>query len=301
MKSMIQLLLCATSTFSAMIPLYPEYANKPDSAHVISAKTNKVNYTIKFSYNSDGYLLKEVYATNGQQTDYAECHYQKSGDTVKCTYTISDEPTNQYVDLYIFDNSGKIIRFKGYDGTDLYDEEVIQYNQDNKIVKTVTAVASLAADMGDSAVYKYQNGKIKTVEIYGDNGSKWSYSDYETDNLGRVTKTTEYDCENGCVADTEYMVYFYGNTHVRYVPPAVAKNNNYDLSLSDGNAIISMCNGTKLFEVSVYDLLGNRIKSAVSTDKKSVSLSQMNFTGQQVILQLNTSTGNVSVPIVLTK
>jgi hypothetical protein len=283
-----------------MIPLYPEYANKPDSAHVISAKTNKINYTIKFSYNSDGYLLKEVYSANGQQTDSAECHYQKTGDTVKCTYTISDEPTNQYVDLYIFDNSGKIVRFKGYDGSDLYDDEIIQYNQDNKISKTATTATLLAADMGDSAVYKYQNGKIKTVEIYGDNGSKWSYSDYETDNTGRVTKTTEYDCENGCMADTEYMVYFYGNTHTRQMIPTASKAAIYDISLSNSKTSISLCNGAKLFSVSVYDLLGNRIQKAISADKKSVLLSRMNFTGQQVILQLNTSKGTFSAPVLIT-
>jgi hypothetical protein len=296
------LILYATTAFSAVIPFYPEFADRPDSAQVKSIKTDVINYTVKYSYNSDGYLTSEKYFDNGQQTGSVDCHFQKSGDTVKCTYTMTDEPDNQYLDMYIFDNSGKIIRYKGYDGSILYDDETIVYNQENKIAKTITATASLASDIGDSVVYRYQNGRIITVDIYGDRGTKWSYSAYETNNAGKVIRSTEYSCENSCAADSEYMVYFYGNSPVRYGIPNNTRLKSYEISLLNNSALIKMHNRkTRILAVRVFDLNGKCIQKVCPVDQNSLLLSLEVFTGRQVIFQLHTSEGNFNVPMFLTQ
>lgn len=297
MKNVCLLLLVAIPLYSAMIPIYPESADKPDSAHVKSETNNELLYTVKYSYTTDGYLAKEVYYYEGQQTGYVECHYQKTGDTIKCTYTITEEPDNQYVDLYIFDNNNKIVRYMGYDGPELYDDELILYNQDGKISKTIVATASLTEDIGDSIVYKYQNGHIKTVDIYGDGGSKWYYSGYETDNSGRVIKSTEYDCENGCVTDGEYMVYFYGNTSVLHSHSRAVTARKYDIFASNGIVSVIMHDGTRLYHVDAFDLIGNRLQKVASSDNKTVSIESKNFPSRRMILQLHTSSGKVNVPV----
>lgn len=301
MKNLL-FILYATTAFSAVIPIYPEFADRPDSAQVKSVKTNEINYTVKYSYNSDGYLSSEKYFDKGVQTGYVECHFQKSGDTVKCTYAMTDEPDNQYVDMYIFDNSGRIIRYRGYDSASLYDDENIVYNQESKISKTITATSSLTSEIGDSVVYRYQNGRITTVDVYGDRGSKWSYSAYQTDNAGKVIRSTEYSCENSCVADSEYMVYFYGNSPVRYEIPRNTRLHSYEISLSNNGAFIKMQNGkTRIFDVRIFDLNGKCIKKVSSVDQNSMLLSTVGITGRQVIFQLHTSEGNFNVSVFVTK
>lgn len=301
MKKLLVILYAATA-FSAVIPMYPEFADRPDSAQVKSSKTNEISYSIKYSYNNDGYLASEKYFEKGLQTGYVECHFQKSGDTVKCTYTITDEPDNKYLDLYIFDNNGRIVRYKGYEGTYLYNDETIIYNQENRISKTITATASLAAEMGDSAVYRYQNGRISTVDIYGDRGSKWSYSAYETNSSGKVTRSTEYSCENSCVADTEYMVYFYGNSPVRHVIPKNVKSDKYNISLlSNDNILVRMKNrNAMIYNVSIYDLNGKCIQKVSSVEHNTIFLSPEGIVGRQVVFQLRTSEGNYIAPVFLT-
>jgi hypothetical protein len=298
----VSFILYATTTFSAVIPFYPEFSDRPDSAQVKSIKTDEIYYTVKYSYNNDGYLTSEQYFDKGQLTGSVESHFLKSGDTVKCTYVMTEEPDNQYVDMYIFDKTGRVIGYKGYDGSYLYDDEIIAYNQENKISKTITATTSLASEMGDSAVYRYQNGRITTVDIYGDRGSKWSYSAYHTDDAGRVIRSTEYSCESSCTADTEYMVYFYEDTPVRFVKPQNARSDSYEISLSNNNILVRMQNGkTRISDIRIFDLEGKCIKKVSSVDQNSMLLSSEGITGRQVFFQLHTNGGNFNVPVFMIK